>query len=124
MKKLVAILLVTLAGCQVNEADAPEMSTDDAQQIGTTSVVMGAEIKQMGPIKPMNYGFLFDSQGDLTILAASKKIVLGSTGDPRVFSIKLENLSPNTKYYYRGFAANGDYSKVYYSNIITFTTLP
>jgi hypothetical protein len=124
MRYPIILFMALLMGCQDPEPDAPNVITQDAQQIGSTSVVMGAEIKQIGPIKPMNYGFLFDSQSDLTILAAARKIVLGSTGDPKVFSIKLENLNPNTTYHYRGFAANGDYSKVYYSNIITFTTLP
>lgn len=124
MRYLIILCASLLLACQDPEPDAPNVITQDAQQIGSTSVVMGAEIKQMGPIKPMNYGFLFDSQSDLSIVAASKKIVLGTTSDPKLFSIKLENLSPNTKYYYRGFAANADYSKVYYSNTITFSTLP
>ena len=51
----------------------------------------------MGPNQTHELRLLFDSQSDLSILAASKKIVLGTTSDPKLFSIKLENLSPNTK---------------------------
>jgi hypothetical protein len=123
MKKWFVMGLLMLAGCQVNEADAPELQTQEAQQIGATSVVMGAEIRHTGPVKPIHYGFLWDTQPDLTILAAKNKLVLGETSDPRTFSIKLDNLTASTTYYYRGFAANGDYSKIYYSNIVVFTSL-
>ncbi len=123
MKKLVAILLVTLAGCQVNEADAPEMSTDDAQQIGSTSVVMGASIKEIGPIRPMNYGFLWDVQSDLSIINAANKKVLGSASGPKIYSIRLDNLTKSTTYYYRSFTANEDYSKIFYGNTVNFKTL-
>ena len=42
----------------------------------------------------------------------------------RSFSIKLDKLVPATLHYYRGFAANGDYSKIYYGGTVTFATLP
>ncbi len=117
-------LILFLIGCQNNEADAPELSTDEAQQIGATSVVMGAEIRAIGPVRPLNFGFLWDSKQDISIVSSANKIVLGSTGSARKFSIKLDNLTPTTTYYYRGFAANEDYSKIYYSGIASFKTLP
>ena len=124
MRKWVALSwIVLLAACQVNEADAPEILTEEAQQIGSTSVVMGAELKEIGPVKPVNYGFLWDTQSDITIATAKNKVILGSTSDLRKFSIKLDKLIPSTLHYYRGFAANGDYSKIYYGGIVTFTTL-
>ena len=100
------------------------MLTEEAQQIGATSVVMGAEIKEIGPVRPIQYGFLWDKQQDLSIVSAANKVLLGSASEARKFSIKLDNLKPTTTYYYRGFAANGDYSKIYYGNIATFITLP
>src|SRR5882672_6508345 len=106
--------IILMSGCQVNEADFPEVATEEAQQIGATSVMMGAEIKEIGPIKPVNYGFLWDTQSDLSIAAARNKVILGSVSDPRKFSIKLDNLTRGTIHYYRGFAANGDFSKIYY----------
>ncbi len=123
MKKLLIGSFFILFACQVNEADAPEMSTQDAQQIGATSVVMGAEIKEIGPIRPMNYGFFWDAQSDLSVIAAANKLVLGSASGPKTFSIKLDNLTRNTTYYYRSFTANGDYSKIYYGNTVSFKTL-
>jgi hypothetical protein len=84
---------------------------------------MGAEIREIGPIRPMNYGFLWDTQSDLSVIASANKLVLGSTGGPKTFSIKLDNLTNNTTYYYRGFTANEDYSKIYYGNVVSFKTL-
>src|SRR4051812_44691991 len=123
MRKLFICLLLISSACQVNEADAPEMSTQDAQQIGATSVVMGAEIKEIGPIRPVNYGFLWDTQSDLSVVAAANKLVLGSASGPKTFSIRLDNLTTATTYYYRSFTANGDYSKIYYGNTVSFKTL-
>ena len=123
MKRLGIGFLFLLAACQVNEADAPEMNTDDAQQIGTTSVVMGASIKEIGPIRPMNYGFLWDVQSDLSIINAANKKVLGSASGPKIYSIRLDNLTKSTTYYYRSFTANEDYSKIYYGNTVSFKTL-
>lgn len=113
-----------LIACQNNEADAPELFPDDPQQIGATSVVMGAEIKEIGPVRPVNYGLLWDTQNDVSIVTSKNKVILGSASAPKKFSIKLDNLSPNTVYYYRGFAANADNTKFYYSGIVSFTTLP
>lgn len=124
MKKLGLFCLMLLCACQENEPDSPGMITQDAQQIGATSVVMGGRIEAVGPVKPINYGFLWDTVQDITIVGARNKLVLGSSSDPRTFSIKLDNLLPSTTYYYRSFAANADYSKIYYANIVSFTTLP
>ena len=124
MKHWRVFILLFFIGCQNNEADAPELFTEEAQAIASTGVLMGAEIKEIGPVRPVNYGFLWDAQPDLTMAAAANKYIGGSTMDTRKFSIQLNNLPASTKYYYRGFAANGDYSKIYYGNVVTFTTLP
>ncbi len=124
MKFSGALLMLFLVGCQVHEADAPELQTEEAQQIGTTSVVMGAEIKEIGPVRPVNYGFLWDTQSDISIASSKNKLVMGTASEARKFSIKLDNLQSSTLYYYRGFAANGDYTRIYYGNMVSFTTLP
>jgi len=124
MKSALIVGLFLLVACQQPEADSPEMQTSEAQQIGATSVVMETEIKQIGPVRPVNYGFFWDTQSDLTIVASKNRVILGSTSQARKFSIRLDNLTANTTYFYRGFAANADYSRIYYSNIVTFTTLP
>ena len=124
MKYWRVIIVLFFIGCQDNEADAPELQTAEAQQIASNGVVMSCEIKQVGPVRPVNYGFLWDKQPDLTTIASTNKYIGGSTSEPRTFSIQLNNLTAATKYYYRGFAANADYSKIYYGNVVTFTTLP
>ena len=100
------------------------MQTSEAQQIGATSVVLEADIIETGSIRPIRYGFLWDVTGGLNILTAANTLDLGSTSAKRKYSIKLEMLSPNTQYFVRSFAANEDYTKIYYGNEITFTTLP
>ena len=124
MKYWRIFILLIFISCQDNEADAPEMFTEDAQAIGSTGVLMGAEIKKIGPVRPVNFGFLWDTQENISMATAANKYIGGSTSDARKFSIQLSNLYSSTKYYYRGFAANADYSKIYYGNIIAFTTLP
>ena len=122
MKKYIFWML--LISCQSNEADAPELITKDAQQIGATSAVLEAEITEVGPVRPINYGFLWDIQPDITISGASNKHIIGQTSEPKLFSIKIDNLNASTSYHYRSFAANADYSKLYYGKMVTFTTLP
>ncbi|MBS1544442.1 MAG: fibronectin type III domain-containing protein [Bacteroidetes bacterium] len=124
MKRILLLLVLFASSCQVNEADAPEVVTTDPQEIGRTSAVIWADLREVGPVRPVNYGFLWDTQSNLNTLIAKSNFVIGSTSDKKTFSIKIENLTPATTYYYRGFAANADYSKIYYGNIVTVTTLP
>ena len=123
--RAVFICFLLLAACQTNEADFPELLTKAAQQIGVDSAVLEAEIVEVGPIRPITFGFLWDSQGnDLTIATAANKNILGTTSDPRKFSILVESLNSATTYYYRSFAANSDYTRIYYGAVVSFTTLP
>lgn len=123
MRRYVFILLL-LAACQTNEADAPELITNPAQQIGTTSAVLEAEITEVGPIRPITFGFLYDVQPDLNIGTGASQYIGGTTSDPRMYSIKVETFLPNTTYYYRSFAANSDFTRIYYGAVVSFTTLP
>jgi hypothetical protein len=115
--------LLALA-CQDNEADSPELLTKPAQQIGQTSAVLEAEVTQTGPIKPITIGFLWGATADLTIASAPNKHIIGETSDKGPFSIKVETFSANTTYYYRSFAANTDFTRIYYGSVVSFTTLP
>lgn len=123
MRRYVSILLL-LAACQTNEADAPELITKPAQQIGTTSAVLEAEITEVGPIRPITFGFLYDVQPDLNIGTGANQYIGGTTSDPRTYSIKVETFLPNTTYHYRSFAANSDFTQIYYGAVVSFTTLP
>ncbi len=123
MRRYLFILLLLVA-CQSNEADAPELITKPAQQIGTTSAVLEAEITEVGPIRPITFGFLYDVQPDLNIGTGANQYLGGTTSDPRLYSIKVETFLPNTTYYYRSFAANSGFTQIHYGAVVTFTTLP
>lgn len=116
-------VVLTVISCDTEEAEFPELVTADAQQIGSTSVVLEAEIKESGSVRPIQYGFLWGTQSGLNIFGAQQRLDLGSTDAKRKFSIKLENLSPGTTYFVRSFAAHPDYSRIFYGNEITFSTL-
>ena len=123
MKKFV-LMFCLLMGCQTNEANFPELLTRDAQQVGATSAVLEAEIKVIGPVRPISFGFLWGVQQDITIASAANKVVAGTASEPRTYSIKLDNLSPGTTYYFKSFAANAGYTAIYYGQVVAFTTLP
>lgn len=122
--KYAVFLLALVAGCDHNEAMNPEVITDNVQQLGRTSVVLEGNIKQPGSIRPIKYGFLWDSIPGTNILTAAHRLDLGSTDVAKIYSIRLDNLTPNTAYFARAYAASTDYSKIYYANEILFNTLP
>lgn len=117
-------IFVLAVACQENEADAPELLTKPAQQIGSTSAVLDAEVTETGPIKPITIGFLWGPSNDLTIASAPGKHIVGDTSAKGPFSIKVETFSPGTTYYYRSFAANSDFTRIYYGAVVSFVTLP
>lgn len=118
------VLLFLLVACQSNEADRPELLTRSAQIIGATSTLLEGELTEAGPVRPVTVGFLWDTNQDLNMGTAANRYIFGSTDAPRVFSIQIDNLSPATTYYYRSFGATGNFSQVYYGQVVSFTTLP
>lgn len=121
--RLLLILFIFSLSCDSDEAEFPELITMHAQQIGATSAVLEMEIKETGTIRPIRYGFLWGESSDLNLFTSTNKVDLGMTSDKGKYSIRLESLMPNTQYFVRSFAANHDYTKVYYGNESTFTTL-
>jgi hypothetical protein len=122
---LISLLLIGMTfSCNTDEAEFPEVITSDAQQIGATSVVIEAEIKETGTIRPIQFGFLWGTASGLNFLSAPEKIDLGSTDSERKYSILLEGLTPSTSYFVRSYTSNSDYSRIYYGNEVAFTTLP
>ncbi len=120
---LLALFCLVFSGCDTDEAEFPKLITSAAQQIGSTSVVLEAEIKETGSIRPIQYGFFWSTTPGINIFNATNKLDLGQTSEKRKYSIKLESLTPNTQYFVRSFSSNPDYSKIYYGNEISFTTL-
>lgn len=123
MKRLF-LLLVVLSACQENEADRPELRTKAAQQVGAASAVLDAELTETGPIKPLTIGFLWGTSTDLSMYSAPGRYIFGDTSEKGPFSIKAEPLTPGTTYYYRAFAADTGFTKIYYGAVVSFTTLP
>src|SRR5258707_15473123 len=78
-RNIALYLLFILTGCDKGEAVDPVVATNDPQQIGKTSVVLEATIKEAGSIRPIQYGFLWGLTGGLNILTAKKKIDIGLT---------------------------------------------
>lgn len=118
------LLFLLMMACQTNEADMPELVTNAAQQIGPTSAVLEAKIIEVGPIRPITFGFLYDVQPDIHIASGANQYIGGTTSDELTYSIKVETFLPNTTYYYRSFAANSNFMKIYYGAVVSFTTLP
>ncbi len=123
-KIITLCLFFSLTACDKGEAVDPVVVTNDPQQVGKTSVVIGASIQETGSIRPIQYGFLWDATGGLNILTAKNKLDLGSTDAKKTYSIKLDSLTANTTYYARAYTASPDYSKIFYGNEISFKTLP
>lgn len=123
MRRVVFLALFLLFGCDTDEAEFPVLVTAEAQQIGTTSVVLEANFKEIGTFRPVRFGFIWGKAPELNIFNAPEKLDLGETSGVRKFSIKLEMLAPASIYYVRSYAALPDYSKIYYGNEIIFSTL-
>src|SRR6267378_2511898 len=123
-RNITLYLLFILAGCDKGEAVDPVVATNDPQQIGKTSVVLEATIKEAGSIRPIQYGFLWGTTGGLNIVTAKNRLDLGSTDVKKTYSVKLDSLTANTTYFATAYAASPDYSKIYYGNEISFKTLP
>lgn len=121
--RFILFLVVILSSCDSDEAEFPELLTLHAQQIGRNSAVLEMEIKETGSIRPVRYGFLWGESSGLNVFNASDKVDLGVTSQKAMYSILVETLSPGTTYFVRAFAADQDFSKVYYGNEVTFSTL-
>lgn len=124
MRQSLLLIVLLAVACQENEADAPELLTKPAQQIGQTSAVLEAEVTETGPIKPITIGFLWSTTNNLTLAESPGRYTVGDTANKGPFSIKVETLAPNTIYYYRSYATNADVTQVWYGAIVSFTTMP
>lgn len=123
-RNLIPLFLMLLAACDSNEAIDPEVLTTDPLEIGKTSFVIQAQITEAGSVRPIRYGFLWDTVGGLNIQTATHTIDLGTTDQKKLYSVKLEDLTAGTNYYVKAFTANLNYTRIYYGNEITVTTLP
>jgi hypothetical protein len=120
---LLIIVIGAFFSCQSDEADAPEIKTAAATGIGLSQALLQGEIKEVGPIKPILYGFIWSTTAGVSVISAERKVLLGEAfeGD-RVFSSQVSGLQQNTEYYFRAFATNQSQTSIYYGDEFSFKT--
>lgn len=122
-KAIFLFLALALFACQQDEADKPKVETRGAGVIGLNKVVLQAELLEVGPIKPVQYGFLWSTAGGVNAISAQGKVVVGEAFEGELpFSYEITNLSPGTNYFVKAFASTNGFSNIYYGDEIAFTT--
>lgn len=122
-KAIFLFLALALFACQQDEADKPKVETRGAGAIGLNKAVLQAELLEVGPIKPVQYGFLWSTTGSVNAISAQGKVVVGEAFEGELpFSYEITNLSPGTNYFVRAFASTNGFSNIYYGDEIAFTT--
>lgn len=124
MKVIFYLLLVFLVvACQSDEADEPELRTKAANGIGLNRAVLQGIVAEVGPLQPIQYGFLCADKSGVNIVSATHKIIIGDAFDaPLEYSVELNELKENTEYFIRAFATNASLTSFYYGNEISFKT--
>ena len=98
-----------------NNATLPSIVTYDANDIKENSAILNGEVLDDGGSSIINRGFEYWNPYDLE--DGGKEYVIGSTG---FYSKNIEDLQPNTLYYYKAFASNE--IGIIEGNIMYFTT--
>ena len=105
LKTLLLILTISLVNCKKEDKNLPpNISTLEVTEITATTAVCGGEIK----IDELYYydgfkGICYSTNPNPTI----DDDRFPALEDEKLFSCKMINLSPNTKYYVRAFVGNG-----------------
>lgn len=123
MRILFLFLLLSASACQTDEAENPELQTNSADAVGLTSAVLRGVLEEVGPIKPIRYGFLWSTQAGVTIASAEHNLVIGEAyeGD-LAYSTPITNLQADTEYFVRAFAANASFTSIFYGDELSFRT--
>lgn len=124
MRKFFSLfVLLAVFACQQDEADKPKVETRGVGAVSLNKAVLQAELLEVGPIKPVQYGFLWSTSNGVNAISAQGKIVVGEASEGELpYSYEIANLSPGTDYFVRPFAATNGYANIYYGDEITFTT--
>lgn len=94
--------------------------SSDAADISEITATIATSISSTGVGEIVSRGLCWSTQENPVIGSASMQ---ESGSGPGEFSVELTQLSPNRKYYARGYAISNS-GKVTYGNQVTFTTLP
>lgn len=134
MKKILFLLMITLAimGCSKDSTftddsddnkEIPEVSvTVDASDIKVVSATLTGNVNsnalEEDRLGVTNYGFIVSKSSNPT--KENGWVLKGNNIKGNEFSVKAMNLAPTTQYYYVSFFYDG--SKYYYGKILSFTT--
>lgn len=124
MRTVTFLLLLALCfACQSDEADEPEVKTTTVTGIGLNRAILQATLEEVGPLKPVHYGFLWSTEAGVNVITAKEQQLVGQTSEsPLDYSIELTNLSPATAYFVRAFVSNPSFTTVYYGEEVSFRT--
>lgn len=123
MRILTFLVALVLFACQTNEADAPEVKTTTVTGIGLNRAMLQATLEEVGPLKPVQYGFLWSTEAGVNVITAKEQQVVGQTSEsPLDYGMELTNLQPATEYFVRAFASNASFTSIYYGEEISFRT--
>ncbi len=120
---LLIILFATLLGCKHDASwnlpkvlHLAQLTTNDITQITNTTAITGGIVTKEGADKVTNKGACYATTPHPTI----QNTVIRSGVGAGTFTVNLNGLIPNTKYYLRAYATNIDGTA--YGNEICFTT--
>jgi len=118
LKTLLLILTISLVNCKKEDKNLPpNISTLEVTEITATTAVCGGEIKiDELYYSAGNMGICFNTKPNPT----TDDYSYSALGGEKLFSCKIINLTPNTKYYVRAFVGNG--SGLKYGEEMVFTT--
>ncbi|MDO5759500.1 MAG: M6 family metalloprotease domain-containing protein, partial [Bacteroidota bacterium] len=98
----------------------PSITTSSVVEIADISAKAEGNMSNIGTIDFVRKGFVVSSENaEPTILNAD--IYSSQVSDLGVYSLKIDNLTPNTTYYIRAFAQN--MALISYGEVLTFTTI-
>ncbi|HHT22279.1 MAG TPA: fibronectin type III domain-containing protein [Bacteroidales bacterium] len=122
MKKIkflltIAIVGLTLIACKKEKAEVPTLKTHNISDIEQTVAKGSGEILSVGSSAVLSAGVCWDTNENPTInnFKTTDKV------SGNLFISELTNLKPNTKYYVRAYAINGE--GVGYGQQVSFRTL-
>ncbi len=87
---------------------APELTTADAIDIGTTTCLIVGNLTGLGTSNVVQHGHVWSSTNQTPTTTDPKTELGGASSVPKEFKSALISLSPNTTYYYRAYATSAD----------------
>jgi hypothetical protein len=97
------------------------IETLEATNITENSATLQGEIIDLGGLDVSGYGFVYALTTDPTL--ADNKLDLGSNPEAGIYTSSLENLTLNTKYYFRAYAEVSEDNYASYGETKSFSTL-